>query len=368
MENYNFDLGLTPAPARRKSRWLKFTAIATSIVVVAGLLVYSGGMEYMLKLLGVGASGIYEISVSNNRQLLGDAEFFVDGTQPELVGVTVFDQFSGTPADIDQSATGKGFGAAIFSSPANPELESYTDHYYVSAPIDLTLDRPLLSAVEVTDFNSADSTISYAYRSSANAAAIQLAPWQPLDVSVLNSATEEGIKTHAAIVETNIERFAQIKFIFDRVDPMQRAAVYSVSFQYKAEEAIGGGMVGEDAVEREISLIYQSVNAPANVDVDILSSASDNRVVYTEKQIDLSERISYTFATALTPGAYAAVISGPTLETQIIPFVVSALDKQIEVELGSFAYPTGQASGYDLNGDGVVNTLDLTILMGQFTQ
>lgn len=365
--NYQFDLGLTPSPARRKSRWLKVSGIIASIVVVAGLLVYSGGMDSLLKLLGVGASGIYDITITNNRDFVGDAKFFTEGSQPEMEGVSVFDQFTGTPADPNQSGASKGFVAPVFSSPQDPANELYKEHYYVSPVIDMTLNAATLSAVEVTQFNSAESNISYAYRVATQSSLIPMAKWQPLDPSVVNSTTEDSIQVRTAIVEQNIDRFVQVKFTFENVLPSNRAAVYAISLQYKEGAPVDSGMIGNNASEREISLNYGSVNAPANVDIDVLSADLQNRVVYTQKQVDLAERISYTFTTTLAPGAYALVVSGPTIETQIMPFEVGALAEKIGVELTSFSVPTGQNSTYDLNGDGVVNTIDLQLLMSRFT-
>jgi len=366
-ENYQFDLGLTSPSVPRKNRWFKVAGAVASIVIVAGLLVYSGGMEYMLKLLGVGASGIYDISITSNQDFTGGSKLFADGSEPEMGGTSVFDRFSGTPTDPNQNEKNNGFVIPIFSSPEDLSREIYLEHYYASAPIDLTLPAPLLSAVEVIDFNSAESTISYAYRTAASASSIQMAAWQPLDLSVANSETADGVKVHSAIVEQNVERFVQIKFTFNNVDPFARAAVYAVSLQYKEGEATTEGMTGADATEREVSLQYQSINAPTNADIDVLSADLQNRVVYTQKLVDLSERISYTFTTTLTNGAYALVVSGPTIETQIIPFQVGTLDKNIAVELASFAASTGQDSVYDLNNDGVVNTIDLQLLMSKFT-
>jgi hypothetical protein len=369
MTNYQFDLGLNQLPATKKShRVWKLVGLFAGLTVVAGLLVYSGGMDSVLKFLGVGASGIYDTTLTNNRQFVGDANFFVDGSQPLMEGVSVFDQFSGIPADPNQNEANKGFVAPVFSSPQDPSQEIYIEHYYTSAVIDLTLSKPLLSAVEVTDFNPDGSNISYAYRTAAQSSSILTTSWQPLDASVANSDTEDGIKVHTAVVEQNIERFVQIKFTFANVDPMNRNAVYAVSLQYKEAEAGVEGMVGEeDSAERNISLSYQVVNAPASADIDILSPDLDNRVVYSQKQVNFLERLSYTFATALTPGAYALVVSAPTIETQILPFLVEGSTDQISLELASFTLPTGQDSGYDLNGDGVVNTLDLQLLMSKFT-
>jgi len=365
--NYQFDLGLTPQPARRKSRWLKPVGVAVSIAIVAFLVVYSGGMEYMLKLLGVGASGIYDATITNNQDFIGNSQFFADGSAPEMNGVSVFDRFSGTPQDPNLDEKNKGFVAAIFSSPQEPANETYIDHFYVSAAIDLTLDRPLLSAVETTEFNSPDSNITYAYRTSAKVSTIPAAAWQPLDMTVVNSTTEDNVKVKTAVVEQNVEQFVQLKFTFVNVDPFARAAVYALSLQYKDGEATPGGMIGDSVTEREVSLQYQSTNAPANIDIDVLSSELDNRVVYTQKQVDLSQRQSYTFTTTLASGAYALVVSGATIETKIMPFQVGASDTQVQVNLGSFDQPTGQNSTYDLNGDRVVNSVDLLILMSQFT-
>ena len=347
----------------------KMAAIVAALVVVAGLLVYSGGMENILKLLGVGASGIYDVTLSSNRHFIGDAKFFVDGSRPGMEGVSVFDQFTGTPSDPNANEQGKGFVAPIFSSPQDPTQESYKEHYYASPVIDLTLATPLLSAIEVTEFapEGEGATIEYAYRSAAQPSALLGLAWQPVDPSVLNSETD-NIKVRTAVIEQNIERYAQIKFTFVNPDPMQRSAVYAASFQYKdgSEVSPEEGASSAGAVERDIAVSYGEVNAPTNADIDVLSPQLDNKIVYSQKQIDLSQRVGYTFRTALAAGAYALVVSSPTTETIIMPFEAGSLD-QITVNLGSFAPPTGQDSAYDLNGDGVVNTIDLQLLMSKFT-
>jgi len=345
----------------------KVAAIVASLVVVAGLLVYSGGMESILKFLGVGASGIYDVTLSSNRHFVGDAKFFVDGSQPGMEGVSVFDQFTGTPSDPNANEQNKGFVAPIFSSPQDPSQETYLEHYYVSPVIDLTLATPLLSAVEVTDFAPEGGAIEYAYRSAAQPSALLGLAWQPVDPSVLNSEID-NIKVRTAVIEQNIERYAQVKFTFLSPDPMRRSAVYAVSFQYKdgSEVSPGEDTSGAGAVERDISVSYGEVNAPTNADIDVLSAQLDNKIIYSQKQVDLSERLSYTFRTALAAGAYALVVSSPATETIIMPFEAGSLD-QITVNLGSFAPPTGQDSAYDLNGDGVVNTIDLQLLMSKFT-
>lgn len=366
MSDYQFDLGETQAPRQRGSKF-KVGAFALGAVIVGALLVYSGGFDAVLKFLGVGASGIYETTVTNTRQFLGESgDAWLDG-EPILDGVSIFGQFSGTPRDPHLDAEQKGFVAAIFSSPTDPSREQYKSHLYTSPIIDLTLDSPHLSAIEVTDFAPADSDITYAYRSAVTPAELETKSFWPFDPSIVNSL-QGNVRVAAAIVEQTISQYVQFKIVFDDVDPFARSAVYAVSFQYKESGEKAGFSEDFDGVIRDrfIAIRYLTPNAPASADIDLISADLDNAIVHSVKNVNLSERLSYSFTVGLPSGAYALAVSGKGIQTKIVPFLAGSND-EITVSLGSFELSVGQSFGADLNGDGVVNSLDLQILLNKFT-
>ncbi|OGB74065.1 hypothetical protein A2V68_02440 [candidate division Kazan bacterium RBG_13_50_9] len=370
MNAYQFDLGETSMP-RRRNTWFKLGAFVAGTAVVAALLVYSGGFDAVLKFLGVGASGIYEVTLTNNNQWLG-AEYSSDDWivgAPIMDGVDIFASFSAAPADPHLDAAQRGLVLPTYSSPADPGGEIFLNHMYISPTVDLTLDAVWLSAIEVTDFTPEGSSISYSYRWAASLGGLDGKSFTPLDPSVVNSLSGD-VRVATAIIEQSVAQYVQIKFVFGEVaDPLNaRPAVYAVSFQYKDTSELSESELASfsaTAVVRMVSIQYQPLNAPKSADIDIISSELDERIVHSVKNVDLSERLSYSFETELPGGAYAVAVSAPGIKTIVMPFMADS-SPNIAVDLGSFETSIGQATGADLNGDGVVNSLDLQILLSQF--
>lgn len=349
---------------RRQSRNIWAVAVsAAAILIVVLLLIYTGGMDAILKLFGVGASGIYEIS------LTGTNDWLNSGSNPRLIGnadmpgTNVFSKFSSVPEDIDLTEKGVGLVTSIFSSPGDPNAEIYQTHQYTSPAVDLEYTTPYLSAIEVVDFNPTTyQSINYYYRSASSVADLTSKEFMPLEPVVIKQETS-GIKIKSAVVDQPVSRYIQIQFDLSGNLFAQRSAVYSASFQYKESGEVTGRLDANtnfSVREYLIGVAYSPVNLPNSVDVDVVSDAKVNSLVYSAESVDLTGRVSYSFQVGLLPGVYALVISGPTIENKVMPF--EAGDSQaIKLDIGSLTSSTGMLTG-DLNGDGVVNVGDLIIL------
>lgn len=86
---------------------------------------------------------------------------------------------------------------------------------------------------------------------------------------------------------------------------------------------------------KTIYLQYGEMNVPGSADIRIVSTDLNGQVIYQAKNVDLSQRLSYSFNLDITKGAYATVISAPEVKTKIMPFLVSD-SADIRVDLGSF--------------------------------
>jgi len=109
-----------------------------------------------------------------------------------------------------------------------------------------------------------------------------------------------------------------------------------------------------------ISIYYKPINVPNNADIRIFSNDLKNTLVYTANQVDLSQRLSYSFDAKLANGVYAATISSPEIITKIVPFLITS-DKETTIDLGSFELYQNQELTDDINNDGVVNALDFQV-------
>lgn len=358
-----------PSSPRHRAGWTVVIGLV-GILIAALILIYTRGIDAVMNLFGVGASGIYEISLSTTSDFLG-----TNSNKPQLIGgaysldgVSVFGSFSSVPQDINTSAQGLGLVTSIFSSPGNPASEQYPIHEYISPVVDLGYPAPYLSAIEVADYNPAGGQINYFYRTADSVETIGATAFMPLDPSVAGSV-QSNVSVRTAVIDQPVKRYAQIKFELLNNTSANRSAVYSVNFQYKksAEVAnlsqlnLGSGQV----TEQNITVKYETPNAPTSADIDVVSADLNDALVYSAQGVDLSGRLNYSFVTALAPGVYALTISAPSLQTKIIPFLAGGTNN-ISLNAGSFTQSTGQMPN-DLNGDGVVNSIDFLMQYQQNT-
>lgn len=356
-------MGQVPSGRKKLSLWGIGVTI-TAIVLAALLLITTKGIDNVMRLLGVGAAGIYEISVTSTYDFLGG-----DGANPAVIGVpetmsgtSVFGQFSSVPSDPYSTSKDLGFVAPIFSS-ADLAQEIYQEHIYISSPLDLGVDAPYLNAIEVVDYSSAGASINYFYKYATTKEGLAGATFRPVDPTLANSLDNQ-VKVRTAVIDQTITQFAQIKIEFVNSTFSNRPAVYAVTLQYKPEAPVNNSVNQDNAsaITRNITVQYDPTGAPEAVDIDVVSSNISNSMVYSAQGINLAQNPQgYNFQANLAEGAYALTISAPQLQTRIIPFPVDN-DSNIVINAGSFAVSTGLPVN-DLNGDGVVDTGDLYLLM-----
>lgn len=358
-------MGQMPSGRKKLSLWGIVVTI-TAIVLAALLLIATQGLDNVLRLFGVGASGIYEASISSTRDWLGGdgANSAVIGVPETMSGTSVFGQFSSVPSDPYSTSKDSGFVAPIFSS-ADLAQEIYQEHIYISSPLDLGVDAPYLNAIEVVDYSSAGAGINYFYKYATTKEGLAGATFRPVDPTLANSLDNQ-VKVRTAVVDQAINRFAQIKIEFVNSTFSNRPAVYAVTLQYKPEAPVDNSVNQDNTttITRNITLQYDASGVPAAVDIDIISSDISNSMVYSAQGINLAQNPQgYNFQANLAEGVYALTISAPQLQTRIIPFPVDN-DNDIIINAGSFAVSTGLPVN-DLNGDGVVNGIDFLILQQQ---
>lgn len=346
-------------PKNKRNLW---TIIATTVAVglAVFLLIYTGGMGSLLKLLGVGASGVYEIKISSANDFLGIGKnWFVGPANPN--GVNAFSNFSIVPEDVDLTDEGRGLILPIFSSPSDPASEIYTIHEYTSMAVDLDSVAPFLSAIQTTYYNPVGTGSEYSYRTASSVAGLDNQPFAPLDFTVTNNL-DNDIKIGAAIVEQPISQFIQIKIAFINNTASLRSAVYALDIQYKEDANIidvkNLPNVNGEVIDREITIEYELSNAPASAEINIISGDLNNAIVHSANNVDFTGKTKLSFKTALVSNqAHALTISAPLTNTIIIPFNPGS-DSAIKLNAGSFKLSTGGMSAGDLNGDGVVNSID----------
>jgi len=116
-------------------------------------------------------------------------------------------------------------------------------------------------------------------------------------------------------------------------------------------------------LNRLISVRYQAVNTPKSAKIDVISHLS-NQLVYSVSQVDLSQRLSYSFNIDLPGGDYILRVSAPTIQIQTVTFSIDSNRDSILVNLGTFNLLGADYLGAeDINQDGVINTLDMQALL-----
>lgn len=378
MINNNYNQWTTPVIAKpRRSYIWPLTVAAIGLALAIAALIYSGGFEAISKLLGVGAGGTQEVVLTSVGDLLGTSgkSYINGGANMQSTGA--FTAFPGLPADPDSTDEGLGFVTAIFNNSADSEpVAGPTAPEYFSPILDLGIAAPMLESAAAVDFVAEGTQVGYSYRFAAELAGLADREFSPLELNIVNS--NENINRKNAVINQLIARYVQIKLVFGgNLSSENRPAVYSISLQYSNDSEVaegggpgnGGGSQGSEAgstmSQRSIAVQYSQVNAPMSASVSIVSADLNDPVAYLAGGVNLAERNSLSFDAGLAPGAYAFVISAPRIKDRIIPFLV---DNQPNVVINAGSFEVGNSTGMsaDLNGDGVINNVDMLILFSQY--
>ena len=136
--------------------------------------------------------------------------------------------------------------------------------------------------------------------------------------------------------------------------------MYAVSpeiYQDITNQTVQAQSLGED---RLVSINYQNINTPTSADIQVLSN--DNEIIYQVSDVNLAQRLSYSFHLDALSGSYILKVSSPTVKTKVMTFSINESDQSnITVDLGTFNKVSADFSIPDMNGDGVINSLDMTL-------
>lgn len=112
---------------------------------------------------------------------------------------------------------------------------------------------------------------------------------------------------------------------------------------------------------RLISINYQAVNVPRSANIEIVSDKG--LIIYKVADVNLNQRISYSFNTDIADGSYILRVSSPTIRTKIMPFELDDNNKSdVEINLDTFNMVSSEYSVSDINGDGVINVMDMQLM------
>lgn len=113
---------------------------------------------------------------------------------------------------------------------------------------------------------------------------------------------------------------------------------------------------------RLVSINYQAVNVPQSANIEIVSDKG--LIIYKVADVNLNQRISYSFNTDIADGSYILRVSSPTIRTKIMPFELDNNNKSdVEINLGTFNMVSSEYSVSDINGDRVINAMDVQLML-----
>ena len=110
-----------------------------------------------------------------------------------------------------------------------------------------------------------------------------------------------------------------------------------------------------------VSINYQVVNVPKTANIEVISNSG--LAVYKVSDVNLDQRISYSFNTDITAGDYILKVSSPTIKTKVIPFTIDDDKSDIDIDLGTFSIVSSEYSLSDINGDGIINAFDMQLIL-----
>lgn len=350
-----------------------------AILLVGGIVVYTGGFGNFLKLLGIKASGVETISLSTESQLLASDT----GSVAELEGVSVLNQLEGIPADPDEA----GFVTPIYSSEDGTK-DAYNSHSYLSPVIDLKGTAPTLNAV-ITKYHQADGEeLAFSYKTSATIEGLRSSGLIPLEMT----GTSGGeIVTRTASLESTVQQYIQLSVRFVGGNFASRSAVYSFVVQFDSNIPEEGDVeppipfeqdgpiepsepfttndpapVEEEDERATIALDFsKSASIPDKMDISLLTSTVVGVKTVVSLPAKTAEEITplFSFPEPVEADYYSLVIEAEGYRTMVVPF--RAMRKtQADVEIPAFE-KSASTINFDLNRDGVVNSLDVTLLLSQ---
>lgn len=373
------DISYTPASSfvvHRTTHGRTLIISVAALTIATFLLMQFGGFDRIGKFLGANASTVHTITLAGKQNLAGDEyaekpSWLVPGSPAETNGTAIFDSFSSVP---DANFTDTPGMIVPLSNASATSDNTITEHTYSSPILNLGGDDITLKSVRIVHYPGSTSGTIFSYRTGNSLESLNAANFTPFELIPTPFNGSDKVMSSEMSLDIVTGRYLQYRVDFGVVEIrfVGRPAVYGFTATFT-------GGVGEDPavqhaqsasvaeeMERTISIEYTGDNIPAKANLAVY--AADNPIpVYTMNNINLSERLSFTFEATLPDGSYAALLRAPGYAPKIVVFELVNGATEIAVTAGAFeteALDLFQAA--DLNGDGVVNSIDVNILLSQF--
>jgi|GEM_PF-6583290 len=343
----------------------KVWKIAVPIVAIAiaiGAAIYAGGFENFLKFIGIKASQVQTISISSNLELLGDSsagEWVVVDEPAYFEGVSVLSSYSSIPADYGT----EGLVMPIFDS-ADERQNSYPTHVYRTTAIDLGGEDILIDSITVQQYQAPGAQILHSYRSASTLAELTNHTFTPLELA----GSEDQQTEDTVQLGVPVQQYFQLETTFIGDTFATRSAVYGYSINYTGSERESTTQTVTDTpvVTRPFTATLDFTPArqlPDVVSIQILDVSLGVQPIYELKSVPSEQLVPlHQLNKELYAGSYVAVIRGGGVEAQAIPFIISNANKTIDITTFT---PTTSEVNFDLNQDGIINSLDLGLLLGK---
>lgn len=349
----------------------KVAVLIVALILTTGIILQGNFLEGLLKLLGVGASGVQTITLSSVEDWLGgnDAKWlapFETGANVATFEATIAAlEFTGQPADPGEA---NGFVMPLWSGAESADI-AVTEARYLSPVIDLGEGNPILQTLSGLDYQPADTEIIYRYRMASSQAMLDVASFQIAEMQAIDQ-----VETHvmrAATLEIPAPRYLQLQIGFRGFTAITRPMLAELSLAYLLEEE---SVTPPDADElvpnltetqlaRTITVDYNELSIPKRSSEGSvrINTAADGRLIAQLKGLDLSKLENLTLENLeLNQGEqYVLVLETPDFDNKVLYFAASFLpEDDYSFTFGALSRTTSSASPADLNGDGIVNSLD----------
>jgi hypothetical protein len=351
----------------------KVAVFAVALILTTAIITQGNFLEGLLKLLGVGASQLETISITSREHFSGAsgewlADFEGDGYNfPVFQGTASFDYFSGQPTDPNET----GFVMPLWSGGGELTEKVTTTSVYTSPVIDLGLAQEILHSVDVLEYHPTESEIIYRYRVADSLSQLSSADYDIIELRTNSDDADFALKQ--ALLGLPMHRYLQFQISFSNFFPSDRPMVAEFNISYGPEggsETVDNPSGQDDTVSHQTQIAHQIVvdynelSLTSSVDGSVrINTAVDGRLVTQQKDLDLSklERVIIEDVELNMGEEYVIVLEAPAFDSKILYFSASYLpEDSYNFTFGVF-YPANQnntdISG-DLNGDGVINSLD----------
>ena len=363
-------LNQLPHDNPRHIGWRGIALVIVAIVGVVGFLFASGGFNKIANIFGskAGTESTFVLAgLDNLSNSQASADWMVKDVPASFNGTGAFSDFANVPPYIVAGSLDTAFIMPLVSS---VEADTFTDHTYASAPINIGQTNTAVNNITIYAHPTENSTVLFGYRTADAISDLNTSELHEL-TPTFSVLPENAIVSRATIaLNREMKQYLQLTIDFHSFESIDRPVVYGWVVDYG--QAIVSTPEAVVSDKTELTLVYSGgPSIPVSARIELLSSELAINPIYNQDNVNLQQADSYIINTLKLPaGAYTVRVTGPTIREKIVPFLVEAGDLALTVRLEAFEVGASSAGlvNPDLNGDGKINSLDAQILFDSYSQ